>query len=147
MTTTFEEIIEREGALVYTNVGDSMMPLLRQNRDLVVIVRKPQDRRLRMLDIPLYKRDSGQYVLHRIMWVRKNDYVCCGDNRHHFETGVEDRHIIGILSAVVKDGKEIPVDTREFRVYSYKVWTKCVMKWLAHLPFRIARKIYHIVNK
>ena len=37
---TFEEEIRQNGYLVYTNVGASMMPLLRQNRDLMVIEQK-----------------------------------------------------------------------------------------------------------
>ena len=76
---TFEEEIEKNGRLVYTNVGDSMRPLIRQGRDLLII-EKPQGR-LRKYDVPLYKRDSGQYVLHRILKVRDSDYVICGDNR------------------------------------------------------------------
>jgi hypothetical protein len=35
--TTFEEEIEKNGRLVYTNVGDSMRPLIRQGRDLLII--------------------------------------------------------------------------------------------------------------
>ena len=31
---TFEEEIERSGRLIYTNVGDSMLPLIRQDRDM-----------------------------------------------------------------------------------------------------------------
>lgn len=34
---TFEEVLERDGKLVYTNKGVSMMPLLRQDQDLLVI--------------------------------------------------------------------------------------------------------------
>ena len=63
--STFEEEIERTGKLVYTNVGDSMMPLIKQGRDLLII-EKP-DGRLKRYDIPLYKRDSGQYVLQRVL--------------------------------------------------------------------------------
>ncbi len=33
----FEEILDRFGQLVYPNKGVSMMPLLRQDRDLMVI--------------------------------------------------------------------------------------------------------------
>ena len=35
--TRFEDVIERDGRLVYTNVGDSMRPLIRQDRDLLII--------------------------------------------------------------------------------------------------------------
>lgn len=77
--STFEEEISHTGKLIYTNVGDSMMPLIRQNRDLLII--EKVSGRLKKYDVPLYKRDSGQYVLHRIIKVHKDDYVICGDNR------------------------------------------------------------------
>ena len=41
--TRFEDIIERDGRLVYTNVGDSMRPLIRQDKDLIII-EKPHGR-------------------------------------------------------------------------------------------------------
>lgn len=105
---TFEEIIEQNGFLVYTNTGDSMMPLLRQQRDLLIITPKPKGR-LHRLDVPLYKRDNGQYIMHRILWVRDHDYVICGDNQWYLERGITDHHIIGILDSVVRDGQTIPV--------------------------------------
>ena len=113
--TRFEDVIERDGRLVYTNVGDSMRPLIRQDRD-ILIIEKPQGR-LKKYDVPLYKRDSGQYVLHRILKVRDSDYVICGDNRYCKEYGITDRHIIGVLTAVVRDGKEMPITDWRYRLY------------------------------
>ena len=77
---TFEEIIQRDGKLIYTNKGNSMMPLIKEGRDLLVIERT--NGRLKRFDVPLYKRDTGQYVLHRIMRVRKNDYVGRSEDFH-----------------------------------------------------------------
>ena len=113
--SSFEEILEKEGRLVYTNVGDSMWPFIREGRDLVVIERVSG--KLEKYDVPLYRRDSGQYVLHRVLKVRENDYVLCGDNRWRRETGVTDRHILGVLTAVIRDGKELPVTDRRYRLY------------------------------
>lgn len=113
--STFEEQLKKNGKLIYTNRGDSMMPLIKQGRDLLVI--KPVHGRLKKYDVPLYKRDSGQYVLHRILEVRKHDYVICGDNRWVKEYGITDRHIIGVLTAVVRDGKELSVTDRKYRLY------------------------------
>lgn len=113
--TRFEDVIDRDGKLIYTNVGDSMRPLIRQDRD-ILIIEKPQGR-LKKYDVPLYKRDSGQYVLHRVLKVRENDYVICGDNRYSKEYGITDRHIIGVLTAVVRDGKEIPITDWRYRLY------------------------------
>lgn len=133
---TFEQVLQRDGKLVYTNKGDSMMPLIKQDRDLLVISRKPKHR-LKKYDVPLYKRDSGQYVLHRILKVRKNDYVLCGDNRRNKEYGISDRHIIGVLTAVIRNGKEIKVTDKKYRLY--------VHLWCDLFPIRAF--IIRVVNK
>lgn len=113
--SSFEEEIKKSGRIIYTNVGDSMMPYIKQGRDVLVI--SEVNGKLNKYDVPLYKRDSGQYVLHRILKVRENDYVICGDNRWNKEYGITDRHIIGILTGVIRDGQEIPVTSRKYRIY------------------------------
>lgn len=113
--STFEEEIRRKGKLYYTNVGDSMEPLIRQGRDILII--SAVDGRLKKYDVPLYKRDSGQYVLHRVLKVRTDDYVICGDNRWQKEYGITDRHIIGVLTGIVRNGREISVTDRKYRLY------------------------------
>lgn len=143
MNSTFEEELQRTGKLVYTSVGDSMLPLIRQGRDLVIL-KKPEGRCTKY-DVPLYKRDSGKYVLHRILQVRGDGYVICGDNRWQREYGITDRHIIGVLSAVVRDGKEIPVTDRRYRFYVH-LWCdffyiRAGILWLKALPRRLKRKL------
>lgn len=140
--TRFEDIIERDGRLVYTNVGDSMRPLIRQDRDLLII--EKASGRLKKYDVPLYRRDSGQYVLHRILKVRDNDYVICGDNRYHKEYGITDKHIIGVLTAVVRDGKELSVSDPKYRAYVH-LWCdlfpiRAFILRLKSVPRRIKRK-------
>lgn len=125
--STFEDEIKRTGRIIYTNVGDSMMPLIKQGRDVLVI--SVVNGRLKRYDIPLYKRDSGQYVLHRILKVRKNDYVICGDNRCNKEYGITDRHIIGVLSGIIRDGREIPVTNIKCRIYAHL--------WCDFFPVRV----------
>ena len=145
---SFEEILDRDGRLVYTNVGDSMMPLIRQGRDLLVI-EKPEEWRtlsqnsrtikLKRYDIPLYKRDGGRvYVLHRVLAVRHGEYVLCGDNRWSCEYGITDRHVIGILTAVIRNGREIPLSGWKYGLY--------VFLWCRLFPLRalILRGLYLI---
>ena len=114
MTKKFEDIINKQGQLVYTNVGDSMYPLIKP-RDLLVI--KKVTAPLKKNDIPLYKRDSGQYVLHRIVKIKNGEYYICGDNRAFIERGITDRHIIGVLTDIVREGRTIPVNSPEFKSY------------------------------
>ena len=124
--SSFEDVLERDGSLVYPNVGTSMMPLLRQGRDLMVIQWRPEGR-CKKYDAVLYKRPNGQYVMHRILKVRRSDYVICGDNRWKREFGVPDEWIIGVLTAVIRDGKTIPVTDRNYRLYVH-LW--CDFFWI-----------------
>ena len=133
--STFEEQLAQTGRLIYTNKGDSMMPLIKQDRDLLVI--KPVNGRLKKYDVPLYRRDSGQYVLHRILKVRKDDYVICGDNRWSKEYGISDRHILGVLTAVVRDGRVVSFESWKYKLY--------VHLWCDFFPVRAL--ITHVISK
>ena len=139
INSTFEEVLAKNGKLTYTNVGDSMMPLIRQDKDLLII--EPVHGRLKKYDVPLYRRDSGQYVLHRILKVRREDYVICGDNRWRKEYGITDRHIIGILTGIVRDGKTISVTDKKYLLYVH-VW--CDFFPIRAILIRISNKLKKI---
>lgn len=141
LSRTFEEELAEHGRLIYTNVGDSMMPMLRERRDLLIIERP--DGRLKKYDVPLYKRDSGQYVLHRILKVREKDYVLCGDNRYGREYGITDRHIIGVLTGFVRDGKTHSVTDWRYRVYVH-LW--CDFFWFRAAVLK-ARAVLRRIGK
>ena len=116
--TSFEEQLKLHGKIIYKNKGISMRPLIRQGRDVMVIER-PQGR-LRRYDCPLYVRADGTHVLHRVLKVRENDYVICGDNCIHREFGITDDQIIGVLTAVIRDGKRtVSVNDFGYRLYSH----------------------------
>lgn len=115
--SSFEEELDKKGILVYINKGNSMYPLIRQGKDVLII--KKVNSRLKKMDVPLYKRKSGQYVLHRIIKVNENDYVIRGDNTYYNETGIRDDQILGVLSGVIREGKEISVDSFGYKLYSY----------------------------
>lgn len=141
--SSFEQVLNEKGVLIYTNVGDSMLPFIRQNRDLLII--KKHQGRLKKYDVPLYKRDSGQYVLHRVLKVRRNDYVLCGDNRCNKEYGISDKHIIGVLTAVKRNGRTINVTDRKYRIYVH-LWcdffpVRAVIIKLRTLTKKIKKKI------
>ncbi|MBO4845259.1 MAG: S24/S26 family peptidase [Lachnospiraceae bacterium] len=124
-----EEELKKTGRLIYHNVGDSMLPLIREGKDLLIIERpKEWDEltsdsatdKLHRLDIPLYRRDDSKvYVLHRVLAVKKDGYVICGDNRRNREFGITDRHVVGVLTGIVRDGKEITLSGIGYRFYSH----------------------------
>jgi len=72
--------------------------------------------RLKAGDVVLYRRKSGKYVLHRIIWVRKTDYVLCGDNCWELEPGIRDEQILGVLTAVIRNGQTVDVNAFGYRL-------------------------------
>ena len=144
--STYEEQIEQHGSLIYTNVGDSMWPLLHEGRDLMVIDKKPEGR-MKKYDAILYKRPCGKYIMHRILKVRQDDYVLCGDNRWLREFGVKDEWILGVLTAVVRKGKRVSVTSWKYRLYVH-IW--CDFYWIRAFILRgwgVLRKIVRKIVK
>lgn len=125
--TTYEQELERTGKLIYTTVGTSMRPFIRSQEDMVVIERK-SGTRYEKYDAVLYRRDSGQYVLHRIVKVCPDGYTMCGDNRAHLEPGIRDDQILGVLTAVIRKGQKIDVGTSEYQ--------RKIRLWVALYPLR-----------
>lgn len=84
--------------------GTSMLPLLRQGRDSVALV-KPTEK-LKRGDILLYQRTSGQYVLHRVVRVRRDGTLWfSGDNHMTVEKGIDRRQVIALTTAVFRGEK------------------------------------------
>lgn len=114
---SFEEYLEQNGSMTYTNVGVSMLPLLRQGKDLF-IVRKKGPERCKVGDVVLYRR-RDQYVLHRVVEVREQEYVILGDNCIAREYGIADEDVIGVMTGFVRGGKEHEVSEYGYRIYSF----------------------------
>lgn len=126
---SFEEILQEKGFLVYTNVGISMLPLLRQRRDIIEIRRKAPATRCKRYDTVLYKH-GDKYILHRILKVRPNDYVICGDHNIWCEYGITDNQILGVMTRVIRDGKSIYPSDWKYKIY--------VHLWCDLYPIRAA---------
>lgn len=118
---TFEEELIEHGCIVFTNKGKSMMPMLREDRDLMVIQRRMLNEdgsllRCKKYDAVLYKR-GDKYVLHRILKVLSEGYVICGDHNYRREYDIREEQILGVLTAFVRDGKEISVTDKRYLCY------------------------------
>ena len=101
----FEEVLEKEGELFFTNVGYSMYPLIRQREDILHIVKKDAYKRG---DIILYKSDIDHYVLHRILRIKKDKIICAGDYNYFKDKPIAHEQVLGLLISIKKkDGKVI----------------------------------------
>lgn len=136
--TNFENEIQRKGYIAFPNEGDSMMPLLRQHHDIMVI-RKIADP-LKKGDVVLFKRPNGAYVLHRIVKVYGlGRYRIAGDNRAFSEI-VPEEWIIGILAEVIKDDRRITADSDEYKAYAKHAARRRLKLKVVEFVYAIKRK-------
>ena len=117
--STFEQELDRKGTITYTCRGVSMLPLLRQQKDLFTITKRQS--RCKKYDVAFYKRADGAYVLHRIIKVLPDGYVFLGDNCLNKEYGITDQDVLGVMTSFVRDGKEYAADAGGCLLYA-KVW-------------------------
>ncbi len=118
---SLEEYLNAHGTLTYANTGVSMLPLLRQGKDLFIVKKKGPER-CGKGDVVLYHRPPDKYVLHRVIAVRPEDYVILGDNCVSREYGITDGDILGVMTGYVRGGKTHSVTERGYRLYS-RLWT------------------------
>lgn len=98
--------------------GRSMLPFLKEGRDTVTLAAPPT--KLKKYDIPLYQRENGQYVLHRVVRVGTT-YTCIGDNQFVLESGISHSQIVAVCTSFVRKGKRIYANDPLYRLYAF-VW-------------------------
>lgn len=120
-TYSFETLLEKQGYFVYTNMGFSMLPLLRQKKDIIEI-RKKEPGRCNQYDVVLYKRGE-KFILHRIVKVLPDGYLISGDNCRVIERDIKDKDILGVMTRVNRNGKDITPDNKLYKLYVL-LWCK-----------------------
>ena len=125
---SIEKAIAEYGFVVHTFRGTSMLPMLRQGIDAVRLIAVRE--KLKKYDIPLYVRNDGALVLHRIIRVKRDGYIIRGDNCLWNEE-VKHEQIIAVAEGIYQNGK-------------YKSGTCVRVKWYAirqwlTLPWRRLR--------
>ena len=109
-----EDVLAQKGQYVGPTVGVSMLPMLKNRRDTVVICAKTE--RLKALDVALYKRGEA-YVLHRVLRVVDGGYVIRGDTCYQYEN-VPEEAVIGVLTEFFRKGKHIFVTDKKYIRYA-----------------------------
>lgn len=111
-----EEALNNGKTFTITITGTSMRPLLIAGRDTVTL--KKCDAPLKKGDLPLYKRQDGAFVLHRVVGFTENgDYIMCGDNQFLKEKGIYHSQIIGVVTEITRNGKTFSVDSKKYQDY------------------------------
>lgn len=107
-------VISSGGEFRLFHKGTSMMPLLRQGKDSVVLV-APND--IKKNDILLYKRANGQFVMHRAIKIKKDEYIMCGDNQYEHERGIKKENILAKVKGIYRGDVYFETNNTEYQKY------------------------------
>ena len=120
--------------------GVSMLPMLRQGIDTVTLSTLPE--KLKKYDLPLYQRDDGKYVLHRVVKAGES-YTCIGDNQFVYEPGLRHDQMIALVTAFSRGDKEHSVDEFGYKLYC-RVWHHS--RAFRHFYRRVKNKLRRILK-
>ena len=130
--TDFESlahVLKEKGEASSLTRGQSMRPMLREHRDIVVM--KLVDRKLKKGDAVVYPSKSGEFVLHRIVAIKKGEYIIRGDNNYFTEYGITDNDIVGMLKCFYRDGKYIDCQTdKKYKLYTFYICNSYRLRYL-----------------
>ena len=98
--------------------GTSMLPMLDNGKDQVIL--SPLPKKLKKYDLPLYRRDNGQFVLHRIVKVGET-YTCIGDNQFELEHGLRHEQMIALVTAFTRGRRQISTKNIGYQLYC-RIW-------------------------
>lgn len=144
MLPAMQEMLAAGGEVTFTVEGSSMLPTMTGGRDSVTLV-KPEGR-LKKYDIPLYRRDNGKFVLHRVVKVTETGYIMCGDNQYVNESGITDAHLIGLVTSFSRNGEKIDVNKLSYKIYSH-LFCCPLAKFLKHVKASLCCRIKRLLRR
>ena len=125
------DVLKEKEIYVGTVNGTSMLPMLRNRKDTVII--RPVTDKLKKYDVVLYRKEN-MYVLHRIVKVMPDGYIICGDNCTNLERDVTNRQIIGKMEEFYRGERQVFMNGVGYKLY-------CII-WVALYPVRyLVKKI------
>lgn len=107
--------LQEGGRASLTVTGYSMEPMLRHRRDSVELI--PISGYGKRGDVILYRRENGDYILHRVIRADGENYICCGDNQYMREK-VSHRQLLAVVDGFTRKGKRYTLSHAGYRLYT-----------------------------
>ena len=121
--SALRELAEQGHEVSMTIAGSSMSPFLVHQRDTIAF--KKKDRPLKRGDMVFFQRDSGQYVMHRILKKTSEGYYIVGDAQTVVEGPIREEQIFARIHRVNRKGRWIS-DGDFWWEFFEKVWIRIV---------------------
>lgn len=120
-----KSVLESNSCIKLNVTGNSMYPLLRNNIDAVILMKKAN---ISKYDILLYQRKNGDYILHRVVKIKNNVLSMAGDYETTIECPIYQQQVIATVASFYRNGKHISCTNMLYRLYNFI--------WVALLPKR-----------
>ena len=133
-----KEMVEEGHEVSMTVAGTSMEPFLLHGRDKIYF-RKPEGT-IKKGDMVFYQRESGAYVMHRVMKVKRQQYYMAGDHQTFLEGPIEKKQIFAKVVSVEKEGVWITEEDKLWKFYA--VWWRRLF-WVR----KVVNKLKRIIGK
>lgn len=117
LSPVIQELLAGGSTVQLTVTGYSMWPMLMHRRDQVELAAVSS--KLCKYDIPLYQRDNGDFILHRIIKIENDGtYTCVGDGQTVLESGICHDQIVAVVYSFTRKGKKISCQNKGYQVYA-----------------------------
>ncbi|MBE6599364.1 MAG: hypothetical protein E7638_07990 [Ruminococcaceae bacterium] len=141
LSPLIREIVASGGKAELTVTGNSMYPMMKHR---VSMVRLCAPHEPKVGDIPLYQRNDGVYVLHRIVGMDEDGYICCGDNQCRLEKGIRREQIIAVVDEFKRTKRWRSCRSLPYRAYA---WCRRVLRPMRRLVRAGMRRLRRIFGK
>lgn len=140
MFPLIKEILERGGSTRIAVTGMSMYPFLRDGKDNIELS-KGSFNEIHRGDIVLIVRNSGKFVLHRVIKKKGDCFYIAGDAQQWIEGPLRPDQLFAVVTAVWRQKKQILCSN---------LWWKLLSSiWIWMLPFRyfLISNYQHVLQK
>ena len=132
------ENLNNDKVIHFSPNGISMLPMLRQGKDSVILTLPVK---IKKYDMPLFETSTGNYVLHRVVkFNHDGTFDCMGDNCFRAEKNIRMEQVIAVVDGFYRDDKYYSVNYVPYRIY-------CVIWNYTRTLRRIYRKIRVLIRR
>lgn len=136
-----KEVLNRGGEFELHPCGESMRPTIKEGRDTVFLssltCAPTRD------DLLLYQRDTGAFVLHRVVRVAEDGTLFMrGDNQYFIERGIRPDQVIAIVKRYYRGKREIKTDSLRARLYVRRRHFTYPFRRVLHALLRRVKRLF-----
>lgn len=139
-----KEVIDEGGTFRLFPRGISMEPLLHAGDDSVLL---GEAKDIECGDVLFYQRESGQYVIHRLIEKRKGTFTMCGDHQKNLEFGILPSQVLAKMVGYYKKDVYYDMTDSDYLDYTKKMLKRFRFYRKNPAIYKVLKKIKHLFKK